>query len=221
MSEQPLFEKEQQNLTERFWKYSHNELSLDEAKAFETSLENSTELQKLFFEFKETMQCLQSWHSVQAPKWNIHRMFPKKAVSGWQFPLTLVLASLALVISLLPYFHITEQGLYVRFSQDYVSSKQLDEKLNHLTEQQLQKFENKLTQLKIAQNSNNKVLVVTLLKYAEQKRRNDLLQMASWFSKQSELNNQQQRQIVNWVANEQQQNEAQITALWNSLDANE
>jgi len=82
-------------------------------------------------------------------------------------------------------------------------------------------FEDKLKQFKIDQNSNNKLLVVSLFKYAETKRRNDLLQMASWFSRQTELNNEQQRQIVNWVVNEQSQDEEKFNRLLNSNNHNQ
>ncbi len=207
--------------TENFWHYLNNEMSIEEKQQFEARLEYSDEFQAKFSEFRTSMETLQQWSPEKAPPWNPKSFFPVKQKRHWQSSLAMVFASMALVFSLLPYIHISDQGIAINFSGDYVSSRELDNRFSEFNLQQSLNFDDKLAQLKTEQNSTNKILVVSLLKYAEQKRRNDLLQMASWFSKQSELNNQQQRQIINWVVNEQHQDEEQINALWNSLDANQ
>ncbi len=207
--------------TENFWRYLNDEISSEEKQQLEHRLQHSDTLQADFSEFRTSMETLQQWSAKKVPPWNPKHFFPVKQKRHWQSSLALTFATLALVFSLLPYIHISDQGIQLQFSQNYVSARQLDNRFSEFNLQQSINFDEKLAQLKAEQNSSNKILVVSLLKYAEQKRRNDLLQMASWFSKQSELNNQQQRQIVNWVVNEQHQDEEQINALWNSLDAHQ
>ncbi len=213
MKQPPFFETNETDL----WAYLDGSLSESERTKLEKALAQSKQLRDELERCKQTTNPLKNYQQQAVPPWNPESMFrtPVKATKNW---LPMAVAATALVISLLPYIHINDASISFGKSPNYISEQQLQQSLDDFGWQQNIALTDKLEQLKNEQNIKNQPIVTSLLTYAEKRRRNDLTQMASWFSRQSELNQNQQRQIVNWVVNEQQQDQQAISALYNSIN---
>jgi len=213
---QPPFYK---NDSDRLWAYLDGSLSEKETTELEMDLENSEDLRASLEQCEKLTGTFDNYQQQTVPNWNPEAMFrsPGRApTTNWY---SMAIAATALIVSLLPYVHLNESSISFGSSTRYVSEQQLQQTFVDYDSQQKVSFNEKLDQLQTDQNSKNQALVVSLLDYAEKRRRNDLLQMASWFSRQTELNQNQQRQIINWVVNEQQQDQQAISTLFNSINA--
>jgi len=212
---QPPFYK---NDSDRLWAYLDGSLSEKETTELEMDLENSEDLRASLEQCEKLTGTFDNYQQQTVPNWNPEAMFrsPGRApTTNWY---SMAIAATALIVSLLPYVHINESSISFGSNTRYVSEQQLQQTFVDYDSQQKVSFNEKLDQLQTDQNSKNQALVVSLLDYAEKRRRNDLLQMASWFSRQTELNQNQQRQIINWVVNEQQQDQQAISTLFNSIN---
>ena len=212
---QPPFYK---NDSDRLWAYLDSSLSEKETTELEMDLENSEDLRASLEQCEKLTGTFDNYQQQTVPNWNPEAMFrsPGRApTTNWY---SMAIAATALIVSLLPYVHINESSISFGSNTRYVSEQQLQQTFVDYDSQQKVSFNEKLDQLQTDQNSKNQALVVSLLDYAEKRRRNDLLQMASWFSRQTELNQNQQRQIINWVVNEQQQDQQAISTLFNSIN---
>lgn len=221
MSKKHWCELSNEALQECFWQYQNDEMNVHEKQSFQQALSEYPDLEKQYQDFLKKMALFSQWEDQNPPLWRPESLFPKRPGNfNWSLVPT-VLASLALVFSLMPYIHSDNNGIHFQFSKNYLTKTEFSKKMDDLKLEQTVALDDKLKQFSIDQNANNKLLVVSLLQYAETKRRNDLLQMASWFSKQSELNNEQQRQIVNWVVNEQSQDEEKFNTLWDTINVSQ
>ena len=212
---QPPFNE---NDLDKLWAYLDGSLSAQEISDLESALENSETLRACLQQCRELTGIFENYQQQTVPNWNPEAMFrspAKKSSTNW---ISMAIAASALVISLLPYVQINDSSISFGSTNQYLSELQFEETLEDYDIQQNISFNQKLELLQTAQNAKNQELVVAILNYAEKRRRNDLLQMASWFSRQTELNQNQQRQIVNWVVNEQQQDQQAISTLFNSIN---
>lgn len=218
MKQPPFFDKESNDDSEKLWAYIDGSLSDDEIVEFENALKESLPLQQELERCRQLWESLQNYQQQAVPDWNPTSIYrsPLKAKSNSWLPMAI--AATALVVSLFPYIHINDNNVSLGSTETTVSNQQLEQAFENFGFQQSVAFSERLEQLKADQNIKNQQLVVSILNYAEKRRRNDLLQMASWFSRQTELNQNQQRQIVNWVANEQQQDQQAISTLFNSIN---
>jgi len=212
---QPPFSE---NDSEKLWAYLDGSLSRPERIELETALEQSSTLREELEHCRQLSNTLRSYQPQPVPNWDHKSIFRVRTPATPKNWLSLAVAATALMISLFPYVHINDSSISFGKNPSYVSEQQLQQSLEDFSWQQSVALTDKLDQLKADQNAKNQQIVVSILTYAEKRRRNDLAQMASWFSKQSELNQNQQRQIVNWVVNEQQQDQQAITTLFNSIN---
>lgn len=213
MSKQPVFDQTSQKI----WDYLNHELSENETVEFEKQLQGSTHLRQQLLESEQILKGMGRWENQPAPDWDPQTFYPRPTKIRWTNWLSLGMATAALVFSLMPYIHIDELGLVIGPPQEYVSKVDFKHQLEDFGWQQSLAVSERIDQLKTDQSINNRELVSSILTYSETRRRNDLLQMASWVSQEKELNTAQQRQIVTWVQNEQQQDNSQLKALWTQV----
>ncbi len=203
--------------SENLWAYLDGSLPEEDNIKVENALENSQTLRDELESCRKLSDTFQTFQQQNPPHWKPEAMFRAPVRSNTNTWLSMAMATIALVISLFPYIHINDDNVSIG-NNNFVSEQQLQQSLNDFSWQQNLSINEKLDQLRTNQNTKNQQIVVSLLSYAEKRRRNDLLQMASWFSRQTELNQNQQRQIINWVVNEQQQDQDAITTLFNSIN---
>jgi len=214
MKQPPFYE----NDSDKLWAYLDGSLTEKEVAELESALEHSQQLRASLEHCRNLTGSFENYQQQAVPAWNPEAMFRspgKLQTTNW---FSMAIAATALVVSLLPYVHINDSSISFGGNNQYVSDQQLQQSFEDYDLQQKVSFNEKLDQMQTDQNAKNQELVISLLNYAEKRRRNDLSQMASWFSRQTELNQNQQRQIVNWVVNEQQQDQQAITTLFNSIN---
>jgi len=206
-----------QNISEHIWSYCCGELSPDETAALEARIKREPTLQQEFESGTALHAQLARWQEQTPPQWEPAGLFRGTARPVHRQWLATTIAIAALAFSLIPHVQINAGGIEFRWSSTAVMKSQLESRLVDFDSRQNIRLEQRLAKVQQDQTLKNRQLVVSLLTMAEERRRNDLLQVARWISQQKELSDQQQRQIVRWVANEQQNDKASIGALWQSV----
>ncbi len=213
MSKQPVSEQ----YNDQILRYLDGEMTPKERTAFEDHCKKSATFNRQYIETREVMKTLSQWKTVESPNWIPNRVSKGKTKHRWNQWLSLGLATAAFVLSILPYLHITADGLLIGDNKKHLTISEFKNKMNNIVWDQNEMMENKIEQVRVEQNTNNRTLVMTLVKHFETQRKQDLAQMVSWMSQEKELNSKQQRQIIQWVQNEQYQDSSQLKALWTQV----
>jgi len=203
------------------WAYCLGEMNEADAADFATRIAAEPALARDVADCEALLHKLGGWQNEPMPPWDPRHMVNRQSHHWGLQWLTAAFAAAALVFSLLPHFHASATGIQFTWSGAGISAAQMESRLLQFDSRNKLAVERRIAELREDQTLKNRRLVVSLLTVAEQRRRNDLIQMASWFSQQKELSNRQQRQIVQWVADAQQHDDARINALWTTVSNRE